>query len=98
MVQRALVKSYRRSTDETWKEAVSLTRCQLRKMCRKFEDIPESDSSSYKSAQLTLNWSRKRVKTEVESDSAAGGRQAKPKWSVLRSARASLSMLSTLGE
>jgi hypothetical protein len=57
-----------------------------------------SSSSSYKSAQTTLKRPCKRAKTEAESDSAAGGRQAKPEWPVLRSARALLSMLSTLGE
>jgi len=61
-------------------------------------DSDASSSSSYKSAQVTLTAPRKRVKTDVDSDNAASGRQAKSKWSVLRSARALLSMLSTLGE
>jgi hypothetical protein len=69
-------------------------------------DSDVSSSSSYKSAQATLKGPRKRAKTEAESDSPASGRQAKPEWSVLRSAgrsvlrsaQALLSMLSTLRE
>jgi hypothetical protein len=61
-------------------------------------DSDASSSSSYKSAQATLEGPHKRAKTEAGSDSAASGQQAKPEWSVFRSARALLSMLSTLRE
>jgi hypothetical protein len=52
-----------------------------------------SSSSSYKSAQVTLNRHRKRAKTEAESDNAASGQQVRPEWPVLRYARTFLSML-----
>ena len=69
-------------------------------------DSDASSSSSYKSAQATLKGARKRAKTEAEPDSAANEQQAEPEWSilrsagwsVLRSAQALLSMLSTLRE